>query len=191
MEVLPALGDEYGDAAAALAADYFDEARAEAGVAGDFAPVIAERPARARWEALARWGVDPLYGEAPAWLSAMELIAGGLQRTITDQHRATVADSAIADPQASGWRRVGVGDTCGFCRMLIDRGAVYGEKGVVFKSHDWCNCVASPSWAPNVRKVIGVPFKYSERKGDWSDERKARENRRVYDYIDAHYGDDD
>ena len=68
--------------------------------------------------------------------------------------------------------------------MLAGRdGAVYTEASVDFKSHDNCSCTASPSWAPNVTKVIGVPFRYSQKKASWSAERKARENRRVYDFL--------
>ena len=52
MDVLPALGDEYGDAAAELAASYFETAREQSGAQGSFAPVLAEPPSRARWEAL-------------------------------------------------------------------------------------------------------------------------------------------
>ena len=184
MDVLPALGDQYGDAAAELAASYFETARERADARGSFTPVLAERPQRARWEALSRWGVDPLFSATPDAQTALTLIAGGLQRSIADQHRRTIVGSSLADPQASGWRRVGVGDSCGFCRMLIGRhDAVYTEASVQFKSHDNCRCVASPSWAPNVRKVIGVPFQYSKRRAGWSDERKRRENQRVYDYL--------
>ena len=189
MEVLPALGDQYGSAAASIAADYFEESRLAAGARGSFSPVVAEPPTPARWEALARWGVDPLYAATPDPAAALSLIGGGLQRAIADQHRRTITDSAIEDPQAAGWSRVARPGACDFCRMLADRpGAVYTERSVVFKSHDNCGCVAAPSWAPNVRKVIGVPFKYSERKSNWSPERKARENRRAREYMAEQYG---
>ncbi len=54
--------------------------------------------------------------------------------------------SAIADPEAAGWQRVGDGDSCGFCLMLISRGAVYTSESVKFGAHDWCNCQAGPSF---------------------------------------------
>lgn len=185
IDVLPVLGETYGSAAAALAADWFDEAREQAGVSGRFSPILAPQVASARWVALARWGVDPLLGAEPNSAAALTRIVGGLQRTIADQHRATITDSAIADPKAAGWRRVGVGDSCGFCRMLIDRhGAVYTEASVQFKSHDNCRCVASPSWAPNVRKVIGIPYQASRK--NRSDDMKARDNARAREWIANH-----
>lgn len=187
MDVLPALGDQYGDAAAELAASYFETAREQSGVRGSFSPVLAERPDRARWEALARWGVDPLFAAEPDATAALSRVSGGLQRTIADQHRLTVVESSIADPAASGWRRVGVGDSCGFCRMLIDRGHVYTEATSTFRSHDNCNCAASPSFASNVVKVSREPFRQSRK--NRSDATRKADNARARDYIAEHYGD--
>lgn len=190
MDVLPALGAEYGDAAAELAASYFEAARERSGARGSFAPVLAEPPSRARWEALSRWGVDPLFSATPDAQTALTLIAGGLQRSIADQHRRTVVESSLADPAASGWRRVARAGACSFCKVLADRrsdgeNGVYTEASVQFKSHDNCSCTASPSWAPNATKVIGVPFRYSQKKASWSAERKARENASMRDYIES------
>lgn len=186
MDVLPALGDQYGDAAAELAASYFETARERADARGSFAPVLAERPDRARWEALSRWGVDPLFAAEPDATTALSRVSGGLQRTIADQHRLTVVESSLADPAASGWRRVGVGDNCGFCRMLIDRGHVYTEAGVTFRSHDHCNCAAAPEWAPNVVKVSTEPYRQSRK--NRSKETKKADNARAYRYIADKYG---
>ena len=186
MDVLPALGDEYGDAAAELAASYFETARERADARGSFAPVLAERPDRARWEALSRWGVDPLFAAAPDAATALSRVSGGLQRTIADQHRLTVVESSLADPAASGWRRVGVGDNCGFCRMLIDRGHIYTEAGATFRSHDHCNCAAAPSWDSNVVKVSTEPYRQSRK--NRSDATRKADNARARAYIADKYG---
>ena len=190
MDVLPGLGGTYGDAAASLAADWYEDVREASQARGSFSPVLASPPEPARWEALARWGVTPLFAERPDAATALAKVAGGLQRSIADQHRLTVVESSIADPAASGWRRVARAGACGFCKVLADRrsdgeNGVYTEASVDFKSHDNCSCTASPSWAPNVTKVIGVPFRYSQKKASWSAERKARENARMRDYIES------
>jgi len=165
--VLPALGSAYGDAAAALAADWYESLREAAEVRGRFAPVLAREPDVGRWESLAGW--------AASHLDPLALAVGGLQRSIADQHRLTIVNSSIADPAAAGWRRVGVGDSCGFCRMLIDRGHTYTEASVQFKSHDNCACCAAPSFASNVRKVIGVPYVASRRNVTDRDRARVRE----------------
>ena len=143
--LLPDIGGRYGAAAAALAADWFDDLRDASGVGGRFLSEPAPDVDIARWESLAGYGVGPLFGASPDRASALTLISGGLQRTIADRHRLTIVDNSIRDPEATGWKRVGVGTDCGFCRMLIDRGHVYTESSVTFRSHDHCNCAASPS----------------------------------------------
>ena len=187
MDVLPELGGAYGDAAAALAADWYEDVREASQARGSFSPVLASPPEPARWEALARWGVDPLFAEQPDAAIALAKVAGGLQRLIADQHRLTVVESSIADPAASGWRRVGVGDSCGFCRMLIDRGHVYTEATSTFRSHDWCNCAAAPSWDPNAVKVSREPYKQSRRRR--SEATKKADNARARAYVADAYGD--
>ena len=207
MEALPALGDTYGDAASVLAADYFDEARVAAGARGRFEASPSRGPERARWEALARWGTDPLRPaiqvpavdddgdpinyerRSPDRKAALTLLDGGLTRSIADRHRLTIVENSIQDPQARGWVRIARPGACKFCVMLADRGGVYTAASATFKSHDHCGCVAAPSWDRTARVVSDVPFTYSDRKSDWSDERKARENRRVYEYLAEHYGD--
>lgn len=187
-ELLPALGDRYGGAAAALAADWFDDLRDAAEVGGAFRADPAGDVEQDRWDALARYGAGPLFGAAPDRAAALLRLEGGMQRTVADRHRLTIVENTVRDPRATGWRRVGVGDNCGFCRMLIANGDVYSEASVTFRSHDHCNCAASPSWDDRVVKVSGEPFRQSQRKADWSDERKKRENQRAYDYIRDQYG---
>jgi hypothetical protein len=184
--LLPSIGDAYGAAAAALAADWFDELRETEGVKGRFLAEPAPDVDQARWDSLAGWGVDPLFGPNPDWAAALTLISGGLQRTIADRHRLTIVDNSIRDPRASGWKRVGVGDNCGFCRMLIDRGHVYTEAGVTFRSHDHCNCAASPSWSDKFVQVSREPYRQSQR--NRSDETKAKDNARAREFIADNYG---
>lgn len=182
MELLPLLADKYGTAAAALAADWYDTYRTESEVRGSFRAEPAPLPGSARFEALARWGVDPLFRSTPDPAAALTLIAGGMQRTVADAHRLTVVESSLRDPAAEGWRRIGQGDNCGFCNMLIARGAVYREASVTFKSHDHCNCIAGPAFdsgrtVPTVARVI------SSRR--MSDATRAKNNQRAYDWIKA------
>lgn len=143
-DALPELGDAFQLAASSLAADWYDDLRAELNIRGNFAAAPTAPVDVARWDALAGYGVSPLFGEVPDYGASRALVFGGLQRTIANAHRDTIAESSIADPKAVGWARFGTGKTCAFCAMLIGRGAVYREKASRFKSHDNCSCVASP-----------------------------------------------
>lgn len=180
-DLLPGLGTEYHLAASALAADWFDDLREQAEAPGRYIAEPVEPPTPARWTALARWGVDPLFAAEPDWTSALALLAGGMQRTVADGHRLTVVENSLRDPRASGWSRVGVGDNCGFCNMLIDRGAVYTDASVTFRSHDNCNCAASPTWDDRIVKVSREPFRQSQR--NRSDATREADNARAREFI--------
>lgn len=176
-DVLPALVDVYGSAAAALAADWYDELRDEVRAPGRFTAIPAALEDTGA-DVLARWGIGPLFAAEPDWDAARTLVAGGLQRRIANASRDTVRLSAVQDPGADGWQRVGDGSTCGFCAMLIGRGAVYSESTVDFASHDHCGCQAAPAWKGELRPV--KPFTPSERTVPDADRARARE------YIRAH-----
>src|SRR5690348_2329597 len=90
MDILPRLVAIYGTAAATLAADYFDEARDAAAVAGTFRAIPAEPASPAALEVLAGVAVGPLFGPAPDFASALTLARGGLQRHVANADRLTV-----------------------------------------------------------------------------------------------------
>lgn len=154
---LPALADLYGSAAAALGADWYDESRAVSGARGRFRAVVADLPTVERFESLAGWGTGPLFQAEPDVEAARAQVSGGLQRVIADAHRDTVIGSLARDPEAAGWRRKTVGDTCGFCTMIAGRGAVYSARTALFSAHDDCDCVAVPTWGEQVKVLPYVP----------------------------------
>jgi hypothetical protein len=140
-DVLPGLVDAYGAAAASVAADWYDDLRDEREVRGRFRAIPASI-AETGTQALIGWAA----AEATDLAAFKTLVEGGTQRRIANFARLTVTGSSVADPQARGWARTGVGD-CDFCRMLIGRGAVYSESTVEFQAHDHCGCGAEPAWA--------------------------------------------
>ncbi len=144
-DILPELTAVYGAAAGALAADWYDNLRAEQNVTGRFTARVADLPDQGRTDALARWAVEPLFSPDPDAALTLDRTEGGLQRIIADVGRETVMQSSIADPQARGWQRV-ASRGCGFCRLLADRGTVYSESTVRFGAHDKCRCAAVPAF---------------------------------------------
>lgn len=170
-ELLPALIDTYGTAASSVAADWYEEAREEAEVAGRFR-AIAVDVADSGAEELAGWGVTPLFADEPDWRRSLVLIEGGLERRIANASRDTIRTSSIEDPQADGWQRAGSG-ACAFCAMLIGRGAVYSERSVDFASHDACRCYAQPAFRGRPRPVR--PYTPSERVASDADRARVRE----------------
>lgn len=147
-DILPSLVARYGEAAAALAADWYDDLRAAKGVGGAFAAIPADLKDGGA-HALVGWAVDTATDDG----SLVALLEGGLQRRVINFGRFTVTESSIADPRADGWQRLGQGKNCTFCDMLISRGAVYSEASADFGSHDHCNCVAVPAFKGEPREV--------------------------------------
>ena len=175
-DVLPSLIETYGLAAGTLAADWYDAQREKLGIGGRFRAFPADIKDSGA-EALAGWGVDPLFKAEPDWAAAQTLVAGGLQRRIANFSRLTVSGSAVADPKAHGWQRVGSGE-CEFCAMLIGRGAVYSEASADFASHDHCNCSAVPAFDVQPRPV--KPYTPSKRKGTDAGRARVREYLRTH-----------
>lgn len=139
-DALPPLVNTYGAAAASVAADWYDELRDGRNARGRFRASPAEI-ADSGEQALVGWA----FAEANDEAALKVLVAGGLQRRITNFSRLTVMESSLDDPAARGWTRVGSGE-CAFCQMLIGRGAVYTEASADFESHDHCGCAAVPAF---------------------------------------------
>lgn len=144
-DVLPAIVDNYGAAAGTLAAEWYDQQRLKAGVAGRFTADPVD-PRDAGTDALAGYGVGPLFAKEPDWAAARTLVSGGLQRRIANVSRQTVMQSSIADPQARGWVRVGTG-ACksGWCDQFLD-GEIHYVEGYDFPAHDHCTCSTVPAF---------------------------------------------
>lgn len=146
-DILPALLDTYGNAAASVAADWYDEARLAADIGGSFTAVPASLSGQGS-DALALWASE----KGTDLASVQTLVEGGVQRRILAWSRETVMGSALADPRADGWQRVGAG-SCDFCNVLIGRGTVYSKESADFASHDHCNCAAAPAFGGKPRPV--------------------------------------
>ena len=153
MDLLPAIVETYGQAAATLAAEWYDEARAKAAVRGTFVAIPAH-PSDRGAHALAGWATSTATDDN----ALHALILGGVQRRIADSARETITGSAFADPAG--------------------RGAVYSEAGADFASHDHCRCVAVPAFDGVERPV--KPYTPSLRSSSDADRARAREYLRTH-----------
>ena len=73
--------------------------------------------------------------------------AAAAMRLALNGGRDTILASVKADRRSAGWQRVTSGNSCDFCSMLADRGAVYRESSSDFQAHDGCSCSAEPVYA--------------------------------------------
>lgn len=183
-DILPALADAYGSAAAAVAAEWYDEVREELEVSGRFRAIPAGLPDSMGTQELAGWA----RGRAANLATFEALVLGGLQRRIANMARETVTGSAVADPRARGWMRVARPDGCSFCYMLASRGAVFRESTVRFASHDDCNCQAAPAFAGKGDLFDVDAYKRSSRRwhGDDKSESAKADDARARKWIADH-----
>lgn len=145
IDLFPDLVTVYGDVAAAIAADFYDDTRDAPGARYRAAP--ADTPDAAQSEAAARWGIGPLFQPEPDPSTALTQLSGSLQRLILQAGRSTLIQAARRDPVRTGFARIPQGPTCPWCVMLASRGFVYASEasaGAFNRWHDDCNCVIVP-----------------------------------------------
>lgn len=146
-EYVPALVSQYGDMAASVAADWYEELRASEGVRGSFraalAPSLPDEQVNARLGFATRAG-GPLYaGDSDTLGSFLTLMANEYS---LQPGRDTVAEAAHKD--GAGYARVPEPGACKFCLMLASRGFVYSKDsaGQSRKFHGKCRCNIMPVW---------------------------------------------
>ncbi|HWM40125.1 MAG TPA: hypothetical protein VNS49_23770 [Streptomyces sp.] len=187
IEAVRATVDQYGDASASLAADFYEAERVAARVTGTFTVPLIEPPVPEKTESSLRWATKDLWPRdqeqaTPAQLEPMETRLDAaeakaeqvVQKLVTDQARDTVREAVRRDRQATGWARAAAIGACAFCKMLASRGAVYGEDTADFRAHDGCHCGVIPIFR-------GQRFELSDKAKEW--ERLYRE------YAAPHSGD--
>lgn len=160
IDYLIALIESYGPISATIAADYYDEIREVANVAGRFLAQPADVPSAAQIREVAKWASQPLFkwrkpitnaagkviryeDREPDLDAALERFMGASQRLVQAAGRATLVESVKRDPAKPKFARVPHGDTCDWCIMLASRGAVYRSErsaGGLEDFHDWCDC---------------------------------------------------
>lgn len=159
-DFVPSLVSEYGDVAASVAADWYDELRASEGVPGSFrAPLAPSVPLEQ---------VNDRLGYAtrtsgPLWLGDSATLTGFVS-LMTNEYvlqpgRDTVMQAAHKDNAA--YARVPEPGACKFCLMLASRGFVYSKAtaGGTKKFHGKCRCNILPVWDETRARV---EFGYDE-----------------------------
>lgn len=186
LEYVPYLVETYGDSAAAVAADWYDEVRSAESVPGRFRALAQPSPYQSAVEETVRRAAGSLFTDSPAGTLTALLAPSG--KYVLAAGRQTIATSTARDPRASGWQRVTRVGACGFCRMLSGRGGVYREATAHFAAHGDCNCAAVPSWDPNAPEVDVALYKASQRTTLMGPDQRERHNaliqRAIGEYAD-------
>jgi hypothetical protein len=153
LRVMPSIVFKYGDMAAAIAADLYDEWRSTVREAGKYRALMADIADVSKVEASTRYAVGGLYRDPMDAASVLAL----LQSDVVERHslnagRETIALNVQQDPARPRWARVPVGVTCKWCLMLGSRGFKPGlgyrsEITAAAGSHGNCDCILAPEFA--------------------------------------------
>ena len=183
LEAVPELISYYAEGSAALAADFYEDERIAAGVAGRFTAgtVVADRTVKVRRAVV--WAAEPLLAAGAGAVALVgERLAEIVQLETARPYRDTILSNSHQDPQAVGWRRIARATGCRLCRMLADRGAVYTKETAVFATHPHCGCTAQPVFKTDVGEEASV-MQYLGSRRTKTSESRARLNA----YLDTYY----
>lgn len=158
---MPALVRQYGEGAAAVAADWYDEVRASSKAPGTFRALMSVPDDTDAIEGTVRRVAGTLFTESPT--DALGGLMAAIPKFALAGARQTVTRSADLDSHASGWQRIARAGACDFCRVLTGRGAVYRKATVHFAAHGDCNCAAVPSWDRDAPEVDVMVYQASAR----------------------------
>jgi hypothetical protein len=154
---VPVLIAQYGDMAATVAADWYDEMRASEGVPGSFraplADLVPDEQVNARIGYVTRPDGPLFSGDFETLKTFTTMIAN---EYALQPGRDTVMQAAHKDKAA--YARVPEPGACDFCLMLASRGFVYSKAtaGETDKFHGNCRCNVMPVWnATRARTEFG------------------------------------
>lgn len=178
---IPEVIGYYQDGTGALAADFYEDERAAANVAGSFTAevVLVDRTVKIR-RAIA-WASEPMFDGDD--VLAGKRLGEVVQLETARPFRDTITGNRKQDDQAIGWRRISSGG-CKLCSMLAARGAVYKESSARFAAHENCHCSAAPAF-------VG----YDGPEADVMQYRASRRNRtpaqraQLREYLNEHFPD--
>lgn len=146
-DYIPTLIAQYGDIAATVAADWYDELRESEGVPGRFraplAPLVPVEQVNARLGFATRASGPLWLGDSATLTSFIGMMANeyalqpGRDTVMQAAHKENAAYARVPEPGA-----------CKFCIMLASRGFVYSKAtvGDAKKFHGKCRCNAMPVW---------------------------------------------
>lgn len=141
LEIVPALTEEYGQSAAGLAAEWYEEQRAASGATGGFRATMAPSVPASAVQSQIRYQAGQLWTPTPE--AALSTLLTSVDKFVKQPGRDTIARNA--NREGVRWARVPSGSkTCAFCLTLASRDAVYASRraagGDGNKYHGLCDC---------------------------------------------------
>ncbi|MDR1954293.1 MAG: hypothetical protein LBQ21_07495 [Clostridiales Family XIII bacterium] len=179
-DLMYALSSEYGDAAAKVAADFYEAIRAKE-LGGAYEALLADNaPYDQIRKQVGYAAKNHLLGETPTTEEMYKYLAGCLDKNVKGSARNTITKNALRDKADVRYARVPTGSkTCAFCVMLASRGFVYATEesaGALGQYHAHCDCQIVMNFEKSPKVEGYDPDKYYElyKEGKGVDDTKSR-----------------
>lgn len=146
LEFMPLLVGQFGQAAATVAADWYETVRAR-DIAGTYGAFLADAAPAEQVASSVRFHAGQLFTDNP--IALLATLGDVTQRFVVNTGRDTIRGNAFRDPVKPRYARVPQGKTCAFCTLLASRGFVYATResaGEFDKYHKKCDCTAVASF---------------------------------------------
>lgn len=182
LDTVPDVLGFYSEGSAALASDFYDDARVGTDGFYSATPVVLDRTVRIRRGVA--WASFPLSVDDDE--AAAARFAQLMRSEMARPYRDTIITNRRKDPACVGWKRITrASGSCKFCRMLASRGAVYKEATANFAAHDDCMCTCAPVFRGGQvgPEADTIQYMASKRR------RTAKEKAFLRDYLEANYPD--
>ena len=172
LDTVPGVIEYYSEGSAALAVDAYMDARM--GVPGSFAatPVVLDRTVKIRRGVA--WASDPL-GAGDFELASARM-AKLMRSEMTRPYRDTTLRNGSNDGMFAGYNRIARAASCGFCKALAARGAVFKQSTAYFAAHDNCQCTAAAAFVGQENGPEADVMQYMASKRRRTPAEKARIN---------------
>lgn len=145
-ELIDALAADFTRMSALIAADFYEDLRAESGLTDRYTATLADPPAIEDVRDFSNWAASAAYVDEE---KALRDAATVLDRFVMDADRGTIDLNIDRDPAAPRFARYASADACAFCAMNAMRGPAYrSEDTAGGKYHNHCRCLAVPVWSP-------------------------------------------
>lgn len=146
-----ALAHEFSQAAIALAADYYSDARVFAQVTGTYRPPVISPWSTESLEAYIDTALKSFEEQFHAQRDDFDAQVDALAAQLAlDAGSREIFEAIDNDPKPTRFARVTRPGACSFCLLMATRGAVYrSEETASFRAHTYpglCQCDVEPVW---------------------------------------------
>ena len=172
LDTVPDVVGYYSEGSAALAADAYMDARWGVGGAFVAAPIVLDRTVKIRRGVA--WASDPM--SLGDFEMASSRFAKLVRTEMTRPYRDTTLGNGARDGMFVGYKRIARAASCGFCKALAARGAVFKQSTAYFAAHDNCQCTAAAAFVGQENGPEADVMQYMASKRRRTPAEKARIN---------------